>query len=242
MLWKIVLLLLLVVNVIGIHLGISKDFGESNVVISYSGIIRFTEQNFNRGFTNDRVANLLRTAYAEMVAEHQRRQLPADDLPSAMIALVTDYTDIYFASSIRGGRNIFVQEPSGPDDPLGRFEGIRNMLRACQFGTHPRNHNFYGRCGEPSVVEIYMSRNNGLVTGTNGPIKGRILAWHGPTQRIMSPCDDGSYGRYGCNTFLEINLPRVERVRSATPDASGENSLNYLILPRTWRQYSCEKP
>lgn len=244
MLWKFVLLLVLVVNVLGIQIGISKDFKDTDAIISYSGIIRFKSEGFNKGFTNNRVANLLRRAYAEMVTDFQQRRLPANNLPSAMIAFVTEDTEIYFASSMKGGRSIFVQEPTGPDDPLVRFEDIRRILKACQFGTHPRTHNYYGRCGEPSVVELYMSRHGGLVSDENGPIRGRILAWHGPTQSIISPCPDALYeaGRYGCMTFLETQLPRVTRVTSATPDATNEDSLDFLIAQRTWRQFTCAKP
>lgn len=228
---------------LGIHLGISKDFTKGDAIVSYSGIIRF-KKDFLKGFKDRYVANLLRRAYEEMEEDFQQRQLPTDQLPGAMIALVTDKTEIYFASSIKAGRSIFVQEPTSENDPLDRFEGIRKILKACQFGTHPGNHNYFGRCGEPNVVELYMSRHGGLLVDQYGPIRGRILAWHGPSNSIISPCPDALYaeGRYGCKTFLAEQLPKVVPVTSATPDKTDEDKLDFLIVPKTWRDFSCEKP
>lgn len=79
-----VLLSLLLVNVLGIHLGIQKDFTDDDKIVSYSGIARFKQDNFLTGFTDNRVANLLRRAYEEMKADFQQRQLQAQLLPGAM--------------------------------------------------------------------------------------------------------------------------------------------------------------
>ncbi len=180
-----------------------------------------------------------------MEADFQQRQLQAQRLPGAMIAFVTQNTEIYFASSMKGGDSIFIQEPRSMDDPLGRFDAIRGLLRACQFGTHPGTHSYYGRCGEPSVVELYMSRHGGYLDDNNGrPIKGRIFAWHGPQQRIIVPCWDGKEGDggYGCSTFLETHLPRVTQVLSANPDATGENDLDFSLVTKTWRRFTCKRP
>lgn len=228
MLSKFVLLLLLAVTVLGVHLGITKDFSDNDEIISYSSIIRYKTGKDIPAMTNDRIANLLRTAYAEMVADFQQRRLPADRLPSTMIAFATEHDEIYFASSMKEGRNIFIQLPVDSDDPIGRFDKIRRLLKACQFGNHPEHHNYLGRCGEPSVIEMYMSRHNGYLVDEKGPIAGRILPWNGQRQTIVSPCADGQTGpgRYGCQTFLMRELPRVERVTSAVPDASRENDLN----------------
>lgn len=56
---------------LGIILTFQKISQTMIAIVSYSGIIRFKKQDFIKGFTNNRVANLLQRAYAEMLADFQ---------------------------------------------------------------------------------------------------------------------------------------------------------------------------
>ncbi|KAI9861437.1 MAG: hypothetical protein M1813_005334 [Trichoglossum hirsutum] len=242
MLLKITLLVLLIAN--AIEALVERDFEVQEELISYSGVIKFKKVDDLRFLSENKIINLVKLAYEEMRTDFNTRRLPGN-LPQVMVAFATNYGEIYFTSSMTGGRHIFLEEPTSMDDPVGRFDKIRALLKACRDGTHT-THNYFGKCGEPSAIDLYMSRHGGYLEDDLGPIKGRMFAWNGAAQTLVPPCvdDQAANGRYGCQTFITKWLSRVDVIRSGAPDNGDEDKVKgmYDEVRKTWRSYDCRKP
>lgn len=248
MLQTILLLTLFIAQAFGIpRIGITRDFTSQDQIISYSAAIRL-ESLDNPGshlknLPDNKVLNLIKIAYDEMRIDYNTNR-PNGDIPSVMVGLATDDGQLHLASSLQRGRDIFLEYPKDENDPLNRFDKIRHLLKSCEDGTHNR-HNFFGKCGEPSVVELYMSRHGGFLEDQNGSIRGRMWAWNGQQSRVVQPCpnDFVGPGRYGCRTFMTKWLPRIRLIGTGTPDSSGQDEVGGKIIQITkwWRNFTCER-
>ena len=99
-----------------------------------SSILQFANAQDLINLLDKKILNLNNIAWDGVRVDFRVKKV-IGELPAVTVGFATNGGILYHSSSMTGGRKIFLQEPTDFDDPLNRFNVIRNLLKACRDGT-----------------------------------------------------------------------------------------------------------